>query len=154
MTDTLALDFGPGRYTFRLPMPRIIEVERLCGDKSIVTMYEEMSAGIGLNQDDDTPRFFGAGSARIKDVYEVIRCAAIGGGEAEIAGETVKVSPGDAAKLVADYVDGRPYTETVPVAWAILHHTLMDARPKKKAEAKNPARSTGAKSSRRAVSSG
>jgi hypothetical protein len=133
VTDALTLDFGPGRYTFRLPMARIIEVERLCGDKSIVAMYEEMSAGIGIGRDDDEARFVGAGTARIKDVFEIIRCAAIGGGEAEIAGETVKVAPNDAARLVSEYVDGRPYSETVPVAWAILHHTVMDARLKKKA---------------------
>lgn len=136
MTDALTLDFGPGRYTFRLPMARIIEVERACGDKSIVTMYEEMSAGIGLGAEDGaSPRFFGAGAVRIKDVYEVIRCAAIGGGEAEIAGEALKVSATDAARLVAEYVDGRPYAETVPVAWAILNHTIMDVRLKKKVEA-------------------
>lgn len=135
MTDAITLDFGPGRYTFRLPMGRIVEVERLCGDKSIVQIYEELSAGIGIGRDDDQPRFLGAGAARIKDVFEVIRCAAIGGGEAEIGGEAVKVSAPDAARLVAEYVDGRPYTETVPVAWAILHHTIMDVRLKKKAAA-------------------
>lgn len=128
MTDALTLDFGPGRYTFRLPMARIMEVERLCGDKSIVIMYEELSAGIGIERDTEAARFLGTGSARVKDVYEIVRCAAIGGGQAEIAGEVVKVTPMDAARLVAEYVDGRPYTETVPVAWAILHATLMDVR--------------------------
>lgn len=128
------LDFGSGRYAFRLPMARIIEIERVCGDKSIVTMYEELSAGIGIERDTDVTRFLGTGPIRIKDVYEIIRCAAIGGGEAEIAGETVKVSPSDAARLVADYVDGRPYTESVPVAWAILNDALLDVRLKKKAD--------------------
>lgn len=132
MTDTVTTEFGRGRYAFRLPMARVVEVERLCGDKSIVTMYEEMSAGIGINTEDQA-RFVGAGAVRIKDVYEVIRCAAIGGGQAEIAGETVKVSAIDAARLVDEYVDGRPYIESVPVAWRILHHTIMDARLKKKA---------------------
>lgn len=113
------LDFGPGRYDFALPMARICEVERLCGDKSIVVMYEEMSAGIGLDRETDAPRFLGVGSARIKDVYEVIRCAAIGGG----------LSPGEAGDLVREYVDGRPYSETVPVAWAILHDTLLGDPP-------------------------
>lgn len=124
--DTLELDFGPGRLVFRLPMKQICEVERLCGEagKSIVTMYEEMSAGIGIGRDDGETRFLGAGPVRIKDVFEVIRCAAIGGG----------MAPVEASRLVAEYVDGRPYAETVPVAWAILHHTIMDVRPKKKAE--------------------
>lgn len=137
MSDTLILDFGPGRYAFRLPMARIIEVERLCGDKSIVTIYEELSAGIGIGRDDGQTRFVGAGAVRLKDVYEVIRCAAIGGEEAEIAGEKQKVSPIDAARLVDEYVaDGAPgrYAEAVPVAWAILHETIMGVRLKKKAE--------------------
>lgn len=128
------LNFGPGRYTFRLPMAKVIEIERLCGDKSIVTMYEEMSAGIGIAQDDGMARFLATGGVRIKDVYEVIRCAAIGGGTAEIAGETVKVSPADATRLVNEYVDGRPYGEHVPVAWAILNDALLDVRLKKKAD--------------------
>lgn len=131
------LDFGPGRYAFRLPMARVIEVERLCGDKSIVAIYEELSAGIGIGRDDGQARFVGAGPVRIKDVYEVIRCAAIGGAEAEIAGETKKVSPIDATRLVDEYVaDGAPgrYAEAVPVAWAILHETIMGVRLKKKAD--------------------
>ena len=128
------LDFGPGRYGFKLPMARIIEIERACGDKSIVTMYEELSAGVGIERDTGAARFLGTGPIRIKDVYEIIRCAATGGGEAEIAGETVKVSPSDAARLVAEYVDGRPYTESVPVAWAILNEALLDVRIKKKAD--------------------
>jgi len=135
MSDALQIDFGDGRYTFFLPMQRITEVERLCGDKSIVTMHEEMSAAIGIEKATDEARFFGGGPVRIKDVYEVIRCAAIGGGEAEIAGETVAVSPNHASRLVELYVNGAPYAETVPVAWAILERTLMGVRLKKKADA-------------------
>lgn len=133
------LDFGPGRYAFRLPMARIIEVERLCGDKSIVLIYEDLSAGIGIERDNaDVARFMGTGGARLKDIYEVIRCAAIGGGEAILAGETVKVSAIDATRLVDEYVaDGAPgrYAEAAPVAWAILHDTIMGVRLKKKADA-------------------
>lgn len=134
MDTAIALDFAGGRYTFWLPMARICEVERNRGDKSIVTMYEEFSAGIGIDQESEDPRFFGAGPVRIADVREIIRCAAIGGGSAVIADEEVKVSPNDAARLVADYVDGRPFTETVPVAWAILNATIMGVSLKKKAQ--------------------
>jgi hypothetical protein len=136
MSDTLVLAFGRGRYAFKLPMPRVIEIERLCGDKSIVQMYEELSAGIGIGRDDDQPRFIGVGTPRLKDIYEVIRCAAIGGGEATIAGETTKVSAIDAATLVDEYVaDGAPgrFAEAAPVAWAILDNAIMGARLKKKA---------------------
>lgn len=134
MSDLLQLDFGDGRYTFFLPMQRIMEIERACGDKSIATMHEEMGASLGIEAATEQARFLGGGPVRIKDVYEIIRCAAIGGGEAEVAGETVKVSPNDATRLVREYVDGRPYSETVPVAWAILDRTLMGVRLKKKAD--------------------
>lgn len=135
MPDTaISLDFGNGQYRFWLPMARIIEIERLCGDKSIVTMFEEMCAGIGISNETNEPRFVGVGPVRLKDVYEVIRCGAIGGGEATVAGETVKVSPNDAAALVREYVDGRPMSETVPVAWAILNAAIMGVSLKKKAQ--------------------
>ncbi|TKD50223.1 GTA-gp10 family protein [Sphingomonas baiyangensis] len=139
----ITLDFGRGTYRFWLPMPRIIEIERNCGDTSIVTIYESLSDGIGLDRETDEPRFLGTGPARISHISEVIRCAAIGGGQAEIAGEVVKVGPLDAQQLVADYVTGRPYTEHAPVAWAILHAAIMGVKlgSKKKAEAESERRS-------------
>lgn len=137
MSETaLTLDFGDGRYRFFLPMARICEVERVCGDKSIVVMHEEMGAALGIEPATEEVRFLGGGAPRIKDVYEVIRCAAIGGGECERDGRTVPVSAIDAKRLVDDYVDGRPFAETVPVAWAILNAAIMGVRLKKKAEPK------------------
>ena len=123
MDTSITLSFGDGQHTFWLPMARIVEVERLCGDKSVVTMFEDFGAAIGLERDTEVPRFMGFGSARLKDIYEVIRCAAVGGG----------MSPNDAKSLVDNYVDGRPYTETVPVAWAILNAAIMGVSLKKKA---------------------
>lgn len=152
MSDTaIELDFGDGRYRFFLPMARICEVERLCGDKSIVTMHEEMGAALGIEPETEALRFLGGGSPRIKDVYEVIRCAAIGGEECERDGETHRVSALDAKRLVDAYVDGRPLSETVPVAWAILNAAVMGVRLKKKA-APPPARA-GMKRSAKAPSS-
>lgn len=136
MPDTaIVLDFGPGRYRFWLPMQRIVECERACGDKSIVLMFEEMSAGIGIEQESDAARFFGAGPVRIKDVYEVIRCAAVGGGERYDGEESHRVTAIEAKQLVDEYVDGRPLAETVPVAWAILNAAVMGVSLKKKAAA-------------------
>ena len=133
MPDTaVTLQFGPGRFRFWLPMARIVEVERLCGDKSIVLMFEEMSVGLGGEA--DAPVFFGAGPVRIKDVYEVIRCGAIGGGEWYDGDEAQPVSALDAKRLVDEYVDGRPMAETVPVAWAILNAAIMGVTLKKKAQ--------------------
>src|SRR5688572_19694196 len=109
MPDTaVILDFGPGRYRFWMTMARIAECEKLCGDKSIVTMFEEFSAGIGIDKETEAARFFGVGPVRIKDVYEVIRCAAIGGGERYEDEQSHKVSAIEAKQLVDDYVDGRP----------------------------------------------
>jgi len=132
MDTAITLDFAGGRYTFWLPMARICEVERLCGDKSIVLMYEEMSVGLGGSE--ESPQFFGAGPVRIKDVYEVIRCAAIGGNERYDGEKSHPVSPLEAKRLVDDYVDGRPMSETVPVAWAILNAAIMGVSLKKKAQ--------------------
>jgi hypothetical protein len=129
VSDLIA--FGPGRYRFALSMKQICEIERLCGDKSIVTIYEELSAGIGLDRETEQARFLGTGAARVRDIYEVIRCAAIAGGESDAG----PVSPIDAKQLVDDYVDGRPFVETAPVAWAILHEAIMGVRLKKKADA-------------------
>lgn len=134
MSDTaLELDFGDGRYRFFLPMARICEVERLCGDKSIVVMHEQMGAALGMEPESEAVHWLGGGAPRIKDVYEVIRCAAIGGGECQRGEQPEKVSPLDAKRLVDDYVDGRPLSETVPVAWAILNAAIMGVRLKKKA---------------------
>jgi hypothetical protein len=127
MSDPLILKFGGQDLPFFLPMKWIVAIEREAGDKSVSTIYEELSQGIGLEKESRDPRYLGVGPVRIKDVFEVIRCAAIGGG----------MSPNDAATLVADYVDGQPYIETVPVAWAILNHMLMGVRLKKKASAES-----------------
>lgn len=126
MSDTaIELDFGDGRYRFWLPMARIIEIERLCGDKSILLMHEEMSLALRQFPGDEAVSFAGGGAARIRDVFEVIRCGAIGGG----------LSPIDAKQLADNYVDGRPIAETLPVAWAILNAAIMGVSLKKKAEA-------------------
>ena len=131
MSDETAIDleFGDGRYRFWLPMARIVEVERLCGDVSIVTMLDDMSGAMGWTKEEEpSPAFVGGGPVRIKHVYEVIRCAAIGGG----------MSPIDAKRLVDTYVDGRPLSETAPVAWAILTAAVWGVRLKKKAESVTP----------------
>lgn len=134
MDTAVTLQFADGEYRFFLPMARIVEVERQCGDKSIEIMYQEMGGSLGIDPETDAPIYLSGGAARIKDVYEVIRCGAIGGGECRIGEETRKVSPLDAKALVDEYVDGRPFSETVPVAWAILNAALHGVRLKKKAE--------------------
>lgn len=154
MDTAVNLEFGDATYRFWLPMARIVEIERLCGDKSILTMWEEFGAAVGIQKDDGAAVFLGGGASRIKDVYEVIRCAAIGGGSCQCGDETKRVSALDAKALVDNYVDGRPYSETVPVAWAILNAAITGVSLKKKVSEPAPARkrSAKAKSSPTAVS--
>jgi hypothetical protein len=141
----LEVEFGDGLHRFFLPMARIVEIERNCGDKSIVAMLDEFSLGMGWTAEQE-PAFAGGGPVRIKDVAEVIRCGAIGGG----------MAPLEAKRLVDSYVDGRPYSETVPIAWAILSSAIWGVRLKKKAERPEPVkparRSARARSSPTAAS--
>jgi len=130
---SVLLQFGGGRYRFFLPMKGIVEVERLC-KKPIGVLYDELSGSIGLEKDTENPVYLIGGTASITDAYHLIRKAAEYGGQAEISGETVTVSSIDAANLVDEYVDGKDYDEFMPVAWAIVRHTLSGATLKKKAE--------------------
>ena len=134
MDTSVTLTFGDGEYRFFLPMARIVEIERKCGDRSIEVMYQEMGQSLGIDPETEAAVYLGGGSSRIRDVSEVIRCGAIGGGECRIGKESRRVSPIDAEALVNNYVDGRPFSETVPVAWAILNATLHGVRLKKKAD--------------------
>lgn len=127
--------FGPGRYRFFLPLKAIVELERLCADKPIGVIYDEISGSIGLSNETQDPVYLIGGTARAKDAYQVIRLAAQYGAEAEVAGEVKAVSALDATRLVEDYVDSRPYDEFMPVAWAILRNTLSGVTLKKKAAA-------------------
>lgn len=96
MDTAVEADFGDGRYRFWLPMKQIIEIERLCDNRSILTIHDELGGAMGRLPDAPEPVFVGGGDGRIRDIYEVIRCAVIGGGN-RIDGETeAKVSPTDA----------------------------------------------------------
>jgi hypothetical protein len=130
---SVLIQFGNGRYRFFLPMKGIVEVERLC-KKPIGVLYDELSGSIGLDKTTEAPVYLIGGTASITDAYHLIRKAAEYGGQAEISGETVKISSIDAANLVDEYVDGKDYDEFMPVAWAIARHTLSGATLKKKAE--------------------
>lgn len=148
MTTSVELEFGPGRYRFFLPLKAQIEVERLCGNKAIGTIYEELCGSVGINQETGAALYL-PGPARAKDAYEVIRLAAQYGGECYVAGQRIDVSAIDATRLVDQYVDGRPYAEFMPVAWSILKVLLtgiqLDA-PKKKERPKRTSRSSAVKS--------
>ncbi len=135
MDTAVTLEFGDGTYRFWLPMARIVEIERLCGDKSILVMHSEFSSALEAGEEDEKPTFVGgSANVKIRDLYEVIRCAAIGGNQCEVAGKVSDVSPIDAKRLAANYVDGRPFVELVEVAFAILDAAIRGVKVKKKAD--------------------
>lgn len=131
----ITLAFGDGRYRFYLPLKAEIEVERLCGDTPLGVIYDALSASVGIDKETDAAVYLEGGPARRHHARHVIRIAAQYGGEAEIQGEAVKVSPIDATRLVEQFVDGRPFGEVIPVAWSILQATLTGVRLKKKPDA-------------------
>jgi hypothetical protein len=85
--------FGDAEYDFRLTPSLVIELEHKTG------------AGIGAL----CTRVFNKHFAQA-DIHETIRLALIGGG----------VAPERAAKLIASYAVDRPFSETYPLAVAIL----------------------------------
>lgn len=141
----ITLAFGEGRYRFFLPVKGEVEVERLCGDMPLGVLYDAFSASVGMNQETGEAVYLDGGPARRHHARHIIRIAAQYGGEGEIQGETVKVSPLDATRLVEQHVDGRPFDEVIPVAWSILQATLTGVRLKKKPEGvETPSMSAGA----------
>ena len=48
MTDAVIIDLGAGPVRYRLPMARLVQVERECGDRSIIEVLEALSEGRGV----------------------------------------------------------------------------------------------------------
>jgi Phage tail tube protein, GTA-gp10 len=144
MDTAVSLKFGDGEYRFWLPWPQVIELERKCGSKSvdgaligksIFTIYDELSAGLGYGEDEVIPVFMGSGKANALDIKEVIRLGLIGGNSGIVDGLPIKVPPLVAAQLVDDYgYPSRPLSECLGVAWAVLHAALIGIEVKKKEE--------------------
>lgn len=144
MDDTsLELSFGPGTFRFWLPLPMVVRIERECGaprqgdapayPKSIFTIYDQLSGGLGLK--DDAPVYLGGGAAIVNDVRQVLLAGLEGGNYGMVDGEEIEVGPIKARELLADYVfPARPLIESVHLAWAILHKAITGIDLKKKAE--------------------
>lgn len=101
----VSIYFGDGVRKFALHAPQITELERSCG------------ATIGMICNRVFHRQFSQ-----SDIAETIRLGLIATGE----------HPKRAADLVALYVTGRPFTETLPIADAILQ-SLWFGEPHEKA---------------------
>lgn len=89
------LDFADGTYRFRLGLGEIAELEDKAG------------RGIFLIADDLDPK---VRAARARVISETIRIGLIGGG----------AKPGDALALVRRYVDERPLSESLLVAYSVV----------------------------------
>lgn len=143
MTDTaVELQFADGSYRFWLPMPQLIELERVCGQggqpKSIFTIYDQLGAGLGRTAE-DAPVYLGGGAAIASDAREVIRLAGIGGGKALVDGVEKEIGPLTMRALIEAYVyPARPLIEAVNVAWTICHAAINGIDLKKKAADEAP----------------
>ena len=143
MDTAIELDFADGRYNFWLAFPQIIELERNCGrkltdgttqSKSVFQIYDELSEGIGIGRDDGAAKFVGGGTANALDIKEVVRLGLIGGNSGIVDGTEKEVGPLTARNLVSDYIEARPLSEGLAVAWMVLNAAIVGVDLKKKAE--------------------
>ncbi|MEI4482234.1 MULTISPECIES: gene transfer agent family protein [unclassified Phyllobacterium] len=97
---SIELNFGDGTYTFRLGWGELAKVQEACDAGPYVVLQRLYD-----------------NSWRLNDIREVIRWGLIGG----------ETKPGEALKLVRDYVEERPPLESVLFAQAILSAALQGA---------------------------
>jgi len=94
----IELDFGDGRYPFKLGMQEAASLEADM-EKGIFQTLNEIKTG----------------AWRLKDLREIIRWGLIGGG----------MSPTEAVKKVQTYVDQRPADENCALAMVIVGAALF-----------------------------
>ncbi|WP_066282845.1 GTA-gp10 family protein [Blastomonas sp. CCH1-A6] len=142
METALSLEFADGTYAFDLKLPQIIELQEKCGTtgpdgarqrKNILAIYSSVMAGRALIGDGVHIGVPDQAEAAVQEVYETIRLALIGGGEGIVDGETVRVSPLDAKRLVETYVHPMPLVAAWDIAAAILYARIVGYQAKKKA---------------------
>lgn len=134
MDTAVELAFADGTYRFWLALPHVVELERKAGNKSVFAIYDQVGAGLGLN--DDAPVYLGGGQAMVTDIRETIRLGLIGGNSGMVDGSEGEVGPQRARDLVDSYTyPNRPLIEGMHIAWAILHAAITGITLKKKAPA-------------------
>lgn len=92
LTTRVVLPFADGEYPFQLKGKEIEELQKLCGDPE----HGRLGMGIG----EIGARVF-TGRYGVREIRETIRIGLVGGG----------MSPPEARRLIAFYVDGRPIAE-------------------------------------------
>ncbi len=108
---SIELDWGDGRYTFHLDIPRI----------------EELQNKTGIGPSEILQRLT-EGRAKIADIRETIRLGLIGG----------KTSPKDAMRLVQLYVDQQPLVESIAYATLILGAAVIGNKPESDDKEEDP----------------
>lgn len=130
------LEFADGTYALKLTLSGINEIQTKC-DAGIGRVWARL-AKARLNfigEDTGVPYNAHTGESadwRIQDIVEPIRQALIGGGEGEVDGEVVKVTPITANRLIDAYVLNRPLQEGWAMSYAIVGGLIEGYDPPKK----------------------
>lgn len=142
MDTAVEIEFADGTYRFWLPMPQLLELERICGtkdgegrqhSKSVFTMFEEMSRGLVYDADEQV-QYAGGGASHALDINETLRLGLIGGKSGMVNGVEIEVGALTAKRLVSEY--GYPAVnlgDALVAAWTVLDRAINGTRLKKKA---------------------
>lgn len=139
----LRLAFADGEYRFRLGLGQIRAIEEKCGP--IGEVFQRLMKGrylVGGHPVGATAE----AAFKLDDVLETVRQGLIGGGEAEVDGQSVKVDPVRASSLLQLYVAERPLHEGWSLAVAIMSALMEGFTPPKAQPA--PAGKGGSKKAR------
>lgn len=114
----VALDFGGEERTFCLRIGELRKVQERC-DAGPGEIAQRL-AGFMLLREGKLPLAQAAalgrlGTWRVDDVREVILQGLVGGG----------MTPNDAGQIVRHWVDGRPWAETIPVAYQVILASII-----------------------------
>lgn len=147
MDTKTSFGFGDGEYTFWLPLPQVIELQRRCGlvdnegklhPKSILTIFDQISDGMG-SDGEGSVLWIGGGAALPNECNEVLRLGLIGGNAGMVDGAEIQVGPHRAKELVDLYgYPARPLSEVMALAYRVLHAAIVGIDVKKKSPAKRP----------------
>jgi len=137
--------FGDGEYTFWLPLPQVIELQKRCGlldnegrlhPKSILTLFDQISDGMGADGEGSV-LWIGGGAALPNECNEVLRLGLIGGNAGMVDCSEIQVGPHRAKELVDLYgYPARPVSEVMALAYRVLHAAIVGIDVKKKAQPK------------------
>lgn len=137
MQTRVEMPFGDGEYVFWLPLPQVVELERVTG-RPMLAIEESLRQAIGGTGDGELS-FLGGGSANAKDVLDVLRLGLIGGNSGMVHGEEVEVGPIRAKQLVEQYAyPARPLSEGVVQAWRVLSAAIFGVELQQKKSPADP----------------